>query len=70
MKRGELVQLHQTNHSAYSIDSSDDPTAEVNGPDPAKAKRMSELDQKLEELYSSVDTNNGVLEDKYLIPYV
>jgi len=52
------------------VDSSDDSTAEVNGTDPSKVKRLQELEQKLEKMYSSLDTNNGVLEDNYLIPYV
>lgn len=55
-----------------SIDSLDDPAADdlnaKNDNDPLKSKRISELEQELEQLYSSMDANNGILEDNYLIP--
>lgn len=38
--------------------------------DPAVAQKILELDQKLKAIYMSMDNNNGVLEENYLIPYV
>lgn len=38
--------------------------------DPAVAQQILELDQKLKTIYSSMDNNNGILEENYLIPYV
>lgn len=38
--------------------------------DPVLTENILELEQKLEKLYLSMDLNDGILEDEYLIPYV
>lgn len=38
--------------------------------DPAVAQKILELDQKLMAMYVSMDNNNGILQETYLIPYV
>jgi hypothetical protein len=38
--------------------------------DPVLTECITELEQKLKKLYLSMDFNDGILEDKYLIPYV
>lgn len=67
VKQEELVRLQQRTLSADSLN---DETTDANKIDPLIVKRMAELHQKLDELRSSRDANNGVLDDIHLIPYV
>lgn len=67
VKQEELVRLQQRTLSADSLN---DETIDANKIDPLIVKRMAELHQKLDELRSSRDANNGVLDDIHLIPYV
>lgn len=50
------------------LDNFDDDQIKVNEKDPITTKKIVELDQYLKKLYLSIDSNNGVLEDNYLIP--
>lgn len=67
IKQEELVRLQQR---TLSVDSLNDQTTDASKIDPLKVKLMSELHQKLDELRSSRDANNGLLGDIHLIPYV
>lgn len=67
IKQEELVRLQQR---TLSTDSLNEQTADANTMDPLIVEHMSELRQKLDELRSSRDANNGVLDDIHLIPYV
>lgn len=67
MKQEELARLQER---TLSVNSLNDQTADANKIDPLIIKNMSELHQKLDELRSSRDANNGLLDDIHLIPYV
>lgn len=69
VKRKELVELRQVNLPSYLADSLDVQNGKVEKKNPLESKRAIELDQKLEKLYSSMDANNGLLDDSYLISY-
>lgn len=60
------MELRQINQNL--LDNFDDDQTKVNEKDPVTTKKNVELDQYLEKLYLSIDSNNGVLEDNYLIP--
>lgn len=73
MKRKELVSLRQISLSISDDDDDDllddlDDQVKVKKIDLVLEKRILELEQKLETLYSSIDANDGVLEDIHLIP--
>lgn len=76
MKRKELVSLRQISLSISDDDDDDDDDllddlddqVKVKKIDLVLEKRILELEQKLETLYSSIDANDGVLEDIHLIP--
>ena len=67
-KREEISSLYRksqyTKDSVDLLDDADD-QIEIN---PIITNRISELNKKLSILYSSMDNNNDVLEDNYLIP--
>lgn len=70
MKREELMLLRQEDLHSTLIEliDDDDQTEEPKKIDPTESKKMLELDQELNKLYSSMDANNGVLKDIHLIP--
>jgi len=68
VKREEISSLYQKNQfTEDSADLSDDADdqAEIS---PIITNKIAELNKKLSILYSSMDANNDVLEDIYLIP--
>lgn len=65
LKRAEIISLRHVDQD--SSDDIDDQT-KLNKIDPIQTKKILELDQYLETLYSSMDSNHGILEDIHLIP--
>lgn len=66
IKRKELTSLRQIKDDSLSADLFDD--VDLQEIDPLIDKKISELDRMLNIFYSSMDGNNGMLEDVYLIP--
>lgn len=67
MERDELISLRDQDLHMGMIEliDKDDQTEELTKVKHVDSKKMFELEKELEKLYSSMDANNGVLEDDH-----
>lgn len=70
VKREEIVslQIQQFDQYMEELEDLDNRAESIKQKDPLKTQKLSELNKKLNELFTSMDSNDGELEDIHLIP--